>query len=214
MYLCRYLTFFYSCLPPLSSPPLPTHTHTHRRWHRWGHTGWRWTVRLSPCPRLQSISGPRAAIDAGTGRFDAFRSSSRPPMSSSLPLFPSSSRSQVWQTSPRGALRGRSSFLWQPVVLPGTGHLHQQEGRVPDEVCVFVREHVQVLTLKDVCAHQQHSLKFHFPALIHDEPQLCFISIGDSSINTIWGQVLLFLNKFLFLQKNPKPSNDRMFIML
>lgn len=28
-----------------------------RRWHRWGPTGWRWTVRVSPCPRLQSISG-------------------------------------------------------------------------------------------------------------------------------------------------------------
>lgn len=27
-----------------------------RRWLHWGLTGWRWTVRVSPCPRLQSIS--------------------------------------------------------------------------------------------------------------------------------------------------------------
>lgn len=29
----------------------------HRRWHHWGHTGWRWMVRVSPHPWLQSISG-------------------------------------------------------------------------------------------------------------------------------------------------------------
>lgn len=47
-------------------------------------------------------------------------------------FFPSSSRTEAWQTPPRGAVRGRPTFLWQPVVLQGTGHLHQQEGWVPD----------------------------------------------------------------------------------
>lgn len=28
----------------------------HRRWHHWGHTGWRWTVRVCPRPWFQSIS--------------------------------------------------------------------------------------------------------------------------------------------------------------
>lgn len=29
----------------------------HRRWHLWGRTGWRLMVRVSPHPKLQSISG-------------------------------------------------------------------------------------------------------------------------------------------------------------
>lgn len=49
---------------------------------------------------------------------------------------PSSPCSEAGQTSPRGALGGRATFLRQPVVLQGPGHLHQQEGRVPSQVCV------------------------------------------------------------------------------
>lgn len=29
----------------------------HRQWHHWGPTGWRWMVRVSPRPWLQSIPG-------------------------------------------------------------------------------------------------------------------------------------------------------------
>lgn len=60
------------------------------------------------------------------------------PQFCSFSFSPSSPCSKTWPTPPCGALWGRSTFLWQPVVLQGTGHLHQQEGRLPDKVCVCV----------------------------------------------------------------------------
>lgn len=46
------------------------------------------------------------------------------------------SRRQAGPAPPRGAFRGREALLRQPVVLQGAGHLHQQEGRLPHQVCV------------------------------------------------------------------------------
>lgn len=98
-----------------------------------------WPVYLFLTPPSQAVAslGPhRVKVDGKSlSSISGCRPAATPvSLNASSPFFPSSSRSEAWQTSPCGALRGRSTVLRQPVVLQGTGHLHQQEGRVSDEV--------------------------------------------------------------------------------